>query len=50
MTGEEQISQTGPIRVQRPSEAFSAYCNAEFERRRNSDEPLMRQLIMKRCS
>lgn len=39
MSGEEQISQTGPIRVPRPSEAFSAYCNAEFERRRNSDEP-----------
>jgi len=38
MSGEEQISTVEPIRVRRPSEAFSAYCEAEFERRRNSGE------------
>lgn len=39
MSGEEQINQSGPIGVPRPSEAFSAHCEAEFERRRNSGEP-----------
>lgn len=39
MPGEEQISQPGTVGVARPSEAFSAYCDAEFERRRNSGEP-----------
>ncbi|WP_428623836.1 nodulation protein E [Sedimenticola sp.] len=38
MSGEEQHDQSGPVRVPRPSEAFSAYCNAEFDRRRNSGE------------
>ncbi|WP_428607810.1 nodulation protein E [Sedimenticola sp.] len=38
MSGEEQRDQSGPVRVPRPSEAFSAYCNAEFDRRRNSGE------------
>lgn len=39
MSGEDQISQSGAVGVPRPSEAFSAYCNAEFDRRRNSGEP-----------
>lgn len=38
MSGEEQVKQSGALAVPRPSEAFSAYCNAEFDRRRNSGE------------
>lgn len=38
MSGEEQANPSGPIRVPRPSEAFAAYCDNEFDRRRNSDE------------
>lgn len=38
MSGEEQISPVEPLQVRRPSEVFSAYCEAEFERRRNSGE------------
>ncbi len=39
MSGEEQVNHSGTSGIPRPSEAFSAYCNAEFDRRRNSDEP-----------
>ncbi|WP_260292916.1 nodulation protein E [Sedimenticola hydrogenitrophicus] len=38
MSGEEPVSHSGSPGVPRPSEAFSAYCNAEFDRRRNSGE------------
>lgn len=39
MSGEEQVNHPGSAVETGPSAAFIAYCNAEFERRRNSDEP-----------
>jgi hypothetical protein len=39
MSGEEQVNHSGSSVDTGPSEAFIAYCNAEFDRRRNSDEP-----------
>ena len=39
MLGEEQINPSDSSAESGPSEAFIAYCNAEFDRRRNSGEP-----------
>lgn len=39
MSGEEQVNPPVTLTVTRPSEAFTSFCMAEFERRRNSGEP-----------
>lgn len=38
MPGEEQVNPSVSVSVTSPSEAFTTYCEAEFERRRNSGE------------
>lgn len=38
MSGEFQVKPLSTSEFHGPSEDFSAYCEAEFERRRNSDE------------
>lgn len=39
MSGEKQVNDSGSSVESGPSAVFITYCEAEFERRRNSDQP-----------